>query len=74
MARLRRAGREGQAGGDDAPPPEAPRRLRVTGPARGRRRAGLAFGPLPVEIDPAALAPEALAAIRADPLLAVEEV
>lgn len=43
--------------------------LVVTGPARGRRRAGHAFGAAPVEIRAAELSNAAIAAIKGDPEL-----
>jgi hypothetical protein len=50
------------------------RLLRVTGPAAGRWRAGRRFGADPVILDPAELAPAALAAILSDPALEVAEI
>lgn len=45
--------------------------LIVTGPERGRRRAGHTFGPTAVELPIADLTDEDLAAIKGDPLLTV---
>lgn len=45
--------------------------LRVTGPQRPYRRAGLAFGAEPVIINPALLREDQIAALVADPFLTV---
>lgn len=44
--------------------------LVVTGPERGRRRAGVTFGPAPVALRIADLPDEAVTAIKGDPQLA----
>ena len=64
----RRSGRQAPAG--DAPA-AAPTRLRIVGPPGGRWRAGRRWGPEAVELDAAALPPETLAALHADPALIV---
>ncbi len=52
-------------------PPEAAARtgFRVTGPATGRRRAGMLFGPVPIVLPLVDLGEGELRAIDADPLL-----
>lgn len=45
--------------------------LRVTGPVAGRRRAGRAFGPEPVDIPLLDLSEDDLRALDADPMLSV---
>jgi hypothetical protein len=58
----------------DLPSALAPAALRVTGPARGFRRAGRVFGPAPVLLPLAALSEAERAAIEAEPRLVVERV
>ncbi len=48
--------------------------IRVRGPAEGRRRGGIAFGPQEIEIDLSTLDAAQLAAISEDPLLSVTRV
>lgn len=48
-----------------------PKRIRVVGPEKGRRRAGMRFSREPVDLDIADLTDEALAALDADPELKI---
>lgn len=41
----------------------------VVGPAQGRRRANIHFGPKAIDLDLSQITPEQLAAIEADPVL-----
>ena len=68
----------GGAGGDGGPVDPAldrrfawPKRIRVVGPEKGRRRAGMRFSREPVDLDLADLTDEALAALDADPELKI---
>ena len=45
--------------------------ITVVGPKEGRRRAGLRFGPIGVKVDLSTITAEQLAAIKADPKLAI---
>lgn len=47
--------------------------ITVLGPPQGRRRAGVRFGPEPVEIPAAKLSKAQLEALKSDPLLSVSE-
>lgn len=51
--------------------PADPKVITVRGPTRGRWRAGLFFGPEPVDVDLSALSDEQLQAIHGDPELTV---
>jgi hypothetical protein len=70
----------GVAADDGSLPPEpdlAPATdyaLKITGPRRGRRRAGYAFGAEPVVLPFKELSEEQAEALRSDPLLMIEVV
>jgi hypothetical protein len=63
-----------QAGADSAPAtnPASTMLVRVTGPKRGRWRAGRHFGPEPVDIAAGDLTEAEIAALAGDPALSVE--
>lgn len=62
---------DGAAAGTAPDPGEEQECLVVTGPARGRRRCGVRFGPEPEVIPLAWLRPDEVEAIEADPELTV---
>ena len=68
------AGAGGAGGPDDSAVARQrgwPKRIRVIGPEKGRRRAGMRFGAEPTDLDVSDLTPEALAALDADPALMI---
>lgn len=69
-AKSAKAKLEGEPEGKKVPEAQASGVLVVTGPAKGRRRAGFAFGPIAERIPLALLSEDQIAAIAADPELA----